>query len=198
MLSTHSETTALAARLIVEEGLDYGAAKRRAAKTLGFHGHDALPGNDALEAAVRDYLTIFCGDTQPHELTALRQLALRWMDRLTAFRPYVTGAVWNGTATRLSDVYLQLYCDDVKSAELALIDQGVRYQVSSVTGFRGEPVQALSVHVFCDDLNEDVGVHLLIHDHDEVRGALRPDAQGRSGRGDAQALRRLIAQEGAR
>ena len=41
---------------------------------------------------------------------------------MAQFRPYLGGAVWNGTATRLSDIYLQLFCDDPKSAEIALID----------------------------------------------------------------------------
>jgi len=50
----------------------------------------------------------------------------------------------------------------------------------------------LSVHAFCPDLNEEVGVHLLIHDHDDVRGALRPDAKGRTPRGDMVAVRRLL------
>lgn len=192
MQHTLSETTALAARLIVEEGLDYGAAKRRAVKTLGVSGREAQPGNDVLEAAVRDYLAVFCADSQPQELLALRRLALRWMDRLAAFRPHLGGAVWNGTATRLSDIYLQLFCDDCKSAELALIDQGIKYQVRQVTGFRGDIVDALSVHDFCSEIQEDVGVHLLIHDHDAVRGALKPAANGRAARGDAQALRRLL------
>ena len=36
-------------------------------------------------------------------------------ERLAAFRPYLGGAVWHGTATRLSDIYLQLFCDDSKA-----------------------------------------------------------------------------------
>lgn len=191
MNETHTEISALAARLVVEEGLEYGPAKRRAAKTLGVR--TALPGNEQLEEAVRDYIAVFCADTQPLELLALRRLALRWMQRLADFRPYLGGAVWHGTATRLSDIYLQLFCDDCKSAEIMLIDKGVNYVPRSVTGFRGETVEALSVHAFCPDLNEEVGVHLMIYDHDDVRGALKPDAQGRTPRGDAQALQRLLA-----
>jgi hypothetical protein len=60
-----------------------------------------------LEEAVREYIELFCGDTQPQELQALRELALVWMDRLQEFRPHLAGAVWRGTATRLSDIYLQ-------------------------------------------------------------------------------------------
>jgi hypothetical protein len=192
MTELKSEIAAQAARWVVEEGLDYGAAKRRAAKELGISGKGALPGNDEVEDAVMDYIAVFCAETQPQELLALRQLALVWMDRLQDFRPHLGGAVWQGSATRLSDIYLQLFCDDCKSAEIALIDQRVKYVARSVTGFHGETVDALSVHAFCPDLQEEIGVHLMIYDHDDVRGALKPDAKGRVPRGDAKALRKLL------
>jgi hypothetical protein len=41
-------------------------------------------------------------------------------------------------------------------------------------------------------LQEEVGVHLMIHDRDELRGALRADARGRPPRGDLAALERLL------
>ena len=186
------EIAATAARLVVEEGLEYGSAKRRALKQLGAAGRAALPDNAQLDAAVEEYIAIFCADTQPIELRALRELALEWMERLAAFRPHVGGAVWHGTATRRSDIYLQLFCDDPKSAEIALIDGGVRFEARSVPGLHGEMVDALSVHALCRPLNEQVGVHLLVYDLDDVRGALQPDARGRRPRGDAAALRRLL------
>ena len=186
------EMAACAARLVVEEGLEFGAAKRRAVKTLGLPQRTALPSNDLVEAQVREYIELFCSDTQPQELVALRKHALQWMNRLQEFRPHLGGAVWRGTATRLSDIYLQLFCDDAKSTEIALINLNLAYDVTTVKGFQGEPVDALSLHSFCTELGEDIGVHLLIYDHDDVRGALKPDAQGRSARGDAQALKKLM------
>lgn len=186
------EIAATAARMVVEEGLEYGAAKRRAVKQLGVPARSALPDNDQLDAAVQEYIALFCADTQPLELQALRELALEWMERLAPFRPHVGGAVWHGTATRRSDIYLQLFCDDPKSAEIALIDGGVRFDARSVPGLHGEMVDALSVHALCRPLNEQVGVHLLVYDLDDVRGALQPDARGRRPRGDAAALRRLL------
>mgnify|MGYP001682639815 FL=1 len=191
------EIAAAAARLVVEEGLDYGAAKRRAVKELGAPARAALPDNDAVQEQVRAYLALFRADTQPAELLALRELALAWMQRLAEFRPHLTGAVWNGTATRLSDVYLQLFCDDPKSAEIALINQGVAFEAQQVRGFRGEMVDALSFSVFCSGLGEHVGVHLMIHDHDDVRGALKPAADGRPARGDEQALRARMLEDAA-
>ncbi len=190
------EIAATAARMVVEEGLEYGAAKRRALKQLGASARAALPDNDQLEAAVQEYIALFCADTQLKELQALRELALEWMERLAPFRPYVGGAVWHGTATRRSDIYLQLFCDDPKSAEIALIDGGVRFEARSVPGLHGEMVDALSVHALCRPLGESVGVHLLVNDLDDVRGALQPDARGRRPRGDAAALRRLLEESG--
>jgi hypothetical protein len=186
------EIAATAARMVVEEGLEYGAAKRRAVKQLGVSSRTALPDNDQLERAVEEYIAIFCADTQPGELRALRELAMVWMRRLEAFRPHLGGAVWRGTATRHSDVYLQLFCDDPKSAEMTLIDKGVRFEVRSVPGLQGDMVDALSIHARCEGLGEHVGVHLLVNDLDDLRGALQPDAQGRARRGDLAAVRRLL------
>lgn len=184
------------ARIVVEEGLEWGPAKRRAVKQLGLPPRTPLPDNDSVEEAVREYLELFCGETQPAELRALRELALVWMERMQAFRPYLGGAVWRGTATRLSDIYIQLFCDDSKSAEIALIDHQVSYDVSQVTGFQGDTVDALSISSFCRPLNESIGVHLMIYDFDDLRGALKRDAQGRSQRGDMAAVRQLLQADG--
>lgn len=183
---------ATAARLVVEEGLEYGPAKRRALRELGLPSRSPLPGNDMLEDEVFDYLNLFCTDTQPQELRALRELALTWMERLQVFRPHLSGAVWRGSATRLSDIYIQLFCDDAKSAELMLIDQGVRYEVQAIKGFKGEEVDALSIHSLCTALNEDIGVHLMVYDYDDLRGALQPDERGLAVRGDLASLRQLL------
>ena len=192
------EIAAAAARLVVEEGMEYGPAKRRAARALGRASvrPAELPGNDRLEDEVREYLRLFCADTQPRELAALRSVAALWMERLADFRPHLTGAVWRGTATRLNDIHIDLYCDDSKAAELALIDRRVDYEVGSRPGpRRGEPIDVLSLTQRSDELGESVGVHLSVLDHDDLRGALKPDAGGRSQRGDLGALRRLIASE---
>ena len=186
------EIAAAAARWVVEEGLEYSQAKHRALKQLGLPARTALPDNDLVEAEVREYIALFCADTQPQELHALRTLALLWMERMGVFRPHLTGAVWHGTATRHSDIYIQLFCDDSKSAEIALIDHHVDYDPSTVRGFRGEPVEALTLGVRSPALGAMVGLHFMVYDLDDLRGALKPDAQGRKPRGDARALRALL------
>lgn len=190
-----TEIAQTAARLIVEEGLEYGPAKRRALKQIDAPSRTPLPDNDLVEEAVREHIALFCADSQPVELRALRSLALSWMERMAVFRPHLGGAVWNGTATRLSDVYLQLFCDDPKSAEIALIDHGVDYEPATVQGLHGKPVDALSVGVFSRELGLVVGVHFLVYDLDDLRGALRRDARGRAPRGDMAAVRQLLESE---
>ena len=187
------EVAAAAARLIVEEGLEYGPAKRRAAQSLGRPKARSaeLPGNQAIEDEVRTYLALFCAETQPAELAALRNVAHEWMARLADFRPHLSGAVWRGTATRHNDVYLQLFCDDSKSAEICLINRGLSFDIGSTTGFRGETVGVLTVSSWSLELGESVSVHLAVHDHDDLRGALKSDVSGRTQRGDLAGLRKL-------
>ena len=192
--SPTAEISATAARLVVEEGLEYGPAKRRAVKLCGLSARTRLPTNDELEDAIFEYIAVFCADTQPLELDALRQLALRWMERMAPFRPYLSAAVWRGTATRRSDIRIDLFCDDSKSAEIALIDFKVAYVTRTANGMRGDAVDTLSVHDFCPGLEEMVGVHLLVYDHDDLRGALRLDAKGRTPRGDLVAVRQMVNQ----
>lgn len=187
------EIAAVAARFVVEDGLEYAAAKRQAGKQLGLSARAPWPDNAAMDAAVREYIAVFCPETQATELRLLREQALVWMDRLAAFRPHLGGAVWHGTATRHSDIYIQLFCDDPKSVELELLNHRADYHPGSVPGWRGEPVDTLSVRSRCEALGQWLLVHLMVHDLDDLRGALKPDAQGRKPRGDARALVALMA-----
>jgi hypothetical protein len=194
MTSLTAEIAATAARLIVEEGMEYGPAKRKAAQALGRRSvrPAELPDNQLVEDEVREYIALFCADTQPAELAALRAVAAEWMQRLAAFRPHLTGAVWRGTATRLNNVHLQLFCDDSKAAELALIDLRVPFEVGSLNGPRHELVDVLSVSSMSRALGEPVTVLLSVLDHDDLRGALKPDARGLTQRGDLAALQKRM------
>lgn len=193
------DIAAAAARLVVDEGMEYASAKRKAARDLGRRGGRAtdLPSNEQVEDQVREHLALFCADSQPAELLALRRLALVCMQRLAEFRPHLAGAVWRGTATRLSAIHLDLYCDDAKSAEIALINQGVDYDVGSRPDRRGRQVDMLSIASRSAALGETVTLFLTILDHDDLRGALKPDARGRRWRGDAAALQSLLAEKAA-
>jgi hypothetical protein len=194
MATLTDEIAATAARMVVEEGLEYGPAKRRAARDLGRRSgrQGELPANEQVEDEVRDYIALFCADTQPAELAALRALAARWLVRLAEFRPHLTGAVWRGTATRLSPIVIDLYCDDTKAPEIALLNLGLDFDSDSASG--SETV-VLTLTDRCPGLADPVTLHCVVRDHDELRGALKPDAQGRSWRGDLASLRQRMETE---
>lgn len=194
-MSAVLEVAAAAAALVADEGLEYAAAKKKAARALGHRGE--LPSNEQLEDAVREHLAIFQADTQPGELRLLRELALQWMLRLAPFRPHLSGAAWRGTATRQSALLIDLYCDDPKAAEIGLLNLGIHFDVATQDRPGREPLDVLSLTAPLRAWNDSVTLHLLVRDLDELRGALQPDARGRSWRGDAVALQRLLDEETA-
>lgn len=195
--SRTDEIAAAAARLVVETGLEYGAAKHKAARALSRRGGAAradMPSNEQVEDEVRAYIELFLADTQPGELAALREVALLWMQRLAEFRPHLTGAVWRGTATRESAVHIELFCDDSKAAEIALLNMGVDHDVHVLDAGHAAARDVLTVSSPCRALGHPVTVHLIVNDHDDLRGALKPDAAGRTWRADLATLKRHMAQ----
>ncbi len=133
------ELAQLAARHIAEEGLSYGQAKRKAAKQCGVGEHNAaMPSNEVIEQALREYLNEFQTDTQPAELRRLRELALMWIDNLCALdsangmneacKALAVGAVVNGTANEHSAVHIQVFTDEFKALEMALLDAGIELE----------------------------------------------------------------------
>jgi hypothetical protein len=193
--SLTEEIAASAARLVVESGLEYGAAKHKAARALGRRGGSGrveLPSNEQVEDEVRAYIDLFLSDTQPGELAALREVALGWMQRMAEFRPHLSGAVWRGTATRESAVHIDLYCDDSKAAEIALLNMGVDHDIHVLDAGHSAAKDVLTVSAPSRALGQPVTVHLIVNDLDDLRGALKPDARGRTWRGDLAALKRLL------
>lgn len=183
-----------AAERMVEGGLEPAAARHLAAQDLGGRRlrRSDLPDHVTIEDEVHAYIATFHADTQPFELRALRELALHWMTRLQAHRPHLAGSVWRGTATRRSVILIDLYCDDPKGAEIELLNQGVVFD-SGGDGRAGSPEESiLTLADRSPPLNELITIHLLLHDHDVLRGALRPDARGRSWRGSLAAVQRSL------
>lgn len=184
-----TQIATLAARMIAEDGCDYGTAKRKAARQVLGNRRikgEVLPDNAQIEDEVRIYNEIFFSDTQPARLLHLRKVALRVMTELEGFQPYLTGAVLNGTAGEHSDIHIQLFADSPKEVEIYLLNKGVSFDVSESFHFksRNEPVETLSF------MQENEGVHLSLYNRDDLRGALKNT--GRAERADIEALQLLI------
>lgn len=118
-----------AARLMAEDGIgDYGQAKRKAAKGLGATNSEALPSNEEVEAELRAYQALFQDGEQTERLRELRQAALEAMEFLQDFRPYLTGAVLDGTAGRYAEIEIELFADSAKDVEIFLLSSNISYE----------------------------------------------------------------------
>jgi len=205
-----AEIAATAARLIAEEGCEYGQAKRQAAhELLGEVRTGSIPDNAEVERELRRYLKLFEGEAHARRQTALRQIAASLMERLADFEPHLTGAVLNGTATAFSDIHLQLYVDSAKDVEVFLLNEGIDFDVDD--GPPDDRPRMLERVAFVVPAPRDIGlarqasqigVHLQVFPRDAIRVASRgkSDAGGdafvhaveASGRASLPALRRLL------
>ncbi|MFJ7567099.1 hypothetical protein ACIQW9_09095 [Herminiimonas sp. NPDC097707] len=188
-----AEIAAAAARMIAEDGVDYGTAKRKAAKQILGNNKvrgDVLPDNALLEDEVRLYNELFFGDTQPARLLHLRTLAVRLMAELAPFQPHLTGAVLNGTAGAHSDIHLQLFADSPKEVEIYLMNKRIDFEVSESPHFKGhnETVETLSF------MWQQEGVHLALYETDDLRGAVKKSPSGRQERADIESVRALVTE----
>jgi len=122
---------AQAARLMAEDGIaDYGLAKRKAARALGASESESLPTNDEIETELRAYQALYQEDEHPERLREMRQAALEVMELLADFRPYLTGAVLDGTAGRYSEVEIELFADSSKDVEIMLLSRNISYEIA--------------------------------------------------------------------
>lgn len=123
------EIAALAARMIAEDGIsDYGFAKRKAARQLGAVNADELPNNAEIDAEVRTYLSVFQDEEHLERQQFMRVAAAEIMRELEAFRPYLTGAVLEGTAGRYAEVEIDLFPESAKEVEIFFLNHGVNYE----------------------------------------------------------------------
>lgn len=146
MNALREELAAAAARLIVEDGLDYATAKRKAMQQLlGMGAHPEIqPDNDDVLAQVRIHLALFHGDDHPSLLWNLRRAALGLMEEFAEFRPHLAGAVWNGTATAHSGLHVLLFADDTKAVEIHCINHNIAYRAGEAPHYAGKaPVERL-------------------------------------------------------
>jgi hypothetical protein len=186
-----AEIAALAARMIAEDGADYGTAKRKAAKVLLGNQKvpgDVLPDNAEIEAEVREYQSLFFGEEHAQRLQHLRLIALEIMEKLSEFSPYLTGAVLNGTAGEHSDIHIQLFAESSKDVAVFLLNHDINYEVSEANHFlhAGRSLEILSF------LWKGEAVHLTLYEQDDQRQIAKSAGNRRIEKADLNAVRTLI------
>jgi len=187
------EIAAAAARLVAQDGADYGSAKRKAARqVLGDapNRSQVLPDNDMIEEQVRQYNALFLADSQPARLFQLRMIALQVMEALQQFHPLLSGPVLNGTAGPHDEIYLQLFAESAKEIHIFLLNKNVVLDMSESPHFKGARYDAVETASF---LWKNEGVHAAMYELDDMRGALKAKADGKVLRTDIAGLRSLLA-----
>lgn len=163
-----------AARLIAEDGLqDYSLAKLKAARQIGAPDTHNLPNNSEVEQALRDYQSLYQKDEQSERLRQLRRQALDMMRLLERFDPYLVGSVLDGTATRYSDIDLQIFADSSKVVELFLLSQQIPYKNAEKKLNLGGDSRAFPVFVL---QGESAEINVTVLATDDLRQFARSHA----------------------
>jgi len=189
------EIAAAAARLVAQDGADYGSAKRKAARQIlgELQGRpNLLPDDELIEDQLRQYNALFLADSQPARLFQLRTIALQVMEALEQFHPLLRGAVLNGTAGPHDEIYLQLFAESAKDIHIFLLNKNVLLDMSESPHFKGARYDAVETASF---LWKNEGVHAAMYEIDDRRGALKARADGKLLRTDIAGLRSLLAHD---
>lgn len=172
-----AEIAAAAARIMVEGGIDdFAIAKRKAARQLGAPEGQALPGNDEIESALREYLAVYQSDSHPDRLRALRHHALVVMQELKSFNPYLTGPVLKGLVGPHTGIDLLLFPDSTKDVEIYLLDRSLPFASRDARRYSGDRARSASVL----DVDWDgLPVTISVFDSRDERVALKTSQAGK-------------------
>ena len=165
----------ITARLLAEDGSqDYGSAKRKAARQLGAPDSQNLPDNLEIEDALREYQGLFQTEEERARLVLLKQIAIEYMEQLSAYDPHLTGSVLNGTAGKHSDINLQLFTDDEKEIEFLLMRLPHPYRAGERRS--GKPGGQVFPRFAVDDPRASVDI--TVYPTNELRRLKRFQADG--------------------
>jgi hypothetical protein len=192
-MTLRRELAAVAAALVADSGLDYGAAKRRAARHLGLMDsppRGAMPDNDEIDEALREHLDLFDADGHRQRRASLRLAAIELMGELAAWSPLVTGAAWKGLVTEHAVLHLQIADGHAKEVAIDLINRGLDFDATETTGTGGRGrIEVLVGHW------REWPVMIAMHPIHDLRGASRDDSQRGAERGHRnQLIERLRAE----
>lgn len=130
-----SQIADLAARLIIEQGVqDYAQAKRKAARKLGVQDSGGLPSNEEISQAVMARQSLYEPEEQTVLLQTLREEAREVMQTFAAFQPLLTGAVASGAVSEYSQIDLDLLVESSKDFEQFLVNRKIEFKIQDKAG----------------------------------------------------------------
>jgi len=186
----------LAARLMAEDGLqDFSRAKRKAARQLGAEGSQHLPDNQEIEQELRIYQELFQQEEHQERLSTLRLLAVEVMRQLAPFNPRLAGSVLSGTATRHSNVNLEVFPSSLKDVELFLLNRKIAYRSGEKLVRLGKDLRAVPIITLPDYPAE---VEVAVYGEGDLRQLPKLGLDGKSLlRAKISQVEALLAPDGA-
>ncbi len=185
-----------AARLMYEEGVrEYRDAKRKAARQFGAEKALALgshlPSNAEIHAELERLIGVYEGEVLPERLLHMRLLALRFMEMLAPFRPYLVGSVLSGTVTERSDIDIHLFADSTEEVEEFLREREIAFESETISVRRGGDFLEYP-HIYLED--EGLEIECSVYPSEDIRRVPKSSITGRPmERADENRLRRIIA-----
>lgn len=184
-----------AARIMYEEGVsEYRDAKRKAArqfgpeKTLSLGSH--LPSNAEIHDELQLLIGIYEEEVLPERLLHLRLSALRQMELLTQFHPYLVGSVLNGAVTERSDIDLHLFAESCDEVEEFLNREGIPFE-QEVVSIRNGGEFIDYHHVYMED--DGVVVECTVYPLEDIHRIPKSSITGKPmERANAKKLKKII------
>jgi len=180
-----------------EEGLsEYRDAKRKAArqfgpeKALSLGSH--LPSNAEIHGELQRLIGIYEEDVLPERLLRLRLGALRQMELLAPYHPYLVGSVLGGAVTERSDIDLHLFAGSCEEVEEFLRREGVDFETEIVTIRHGGEFFDYP-HLYLEEAG--VVVECTVYPLEDMRCIPKSSITGKAmERASAKRLRKIIAE----
>jgi hypothetical protein len=185
-----------AARLMYEEQIrEYRTAKRKAARRFGPEKSlclgNHLPSNAEIRQELERLLDLHEEQRRPERLLQLRLLALKYLELMAQFRPYLVGSVLSGCVTERSDIDIHLFAEDPEEVANFLQARSLPFEEERVTVRQGGKYLDY-IHCYLED--QGVEIECSIYTPRERHRVPRSSITGKSmERADAKKLRRLIA-----
>ena len=147
------ETAQRIAADIAENFSDWASARARALdelkSELGLIPAGAVPSSSEIESAVRAHYDLFSHAEHAELLKGKRLFALSLLQAFENVDIFLTGAVLNGCAHADSIIVLDVFTDDVKAFEAALIDHGIDFEpVESPHSAMPDPLESLGALIY--------------------------------------------------
>lgn len=151
MTSSKAAIAYQAAKLMAEtQLLDYGLAKRKAAKRLGYDIRHTLPNNQEVETALISWLALYPdSETERYKQQALLELN-KAADFFTEFLPVVVGSLPRGAFVLGDVVRLHLFADFAESVGFKLEAANIPYELVDVglRFYKGSKVEVFPQYQF--------------------------------------------------